>query len=112
LLAARRREHNQAVKRLEWCLGVAAASLVCGALGCDSKDPYPSYQACFDDRVNVSQLQITEAIVACCDDEITGMPAPVCGTTTAECTSYLATNLTEGATSGDKSAGCTQYFAR
>lgn len=91
---------------------LACAYLVFGALGCDNTKPYPSYQACFDDRVNVSQLQITEAIVACCDGDITGMPAPVCGTTVAECTSYLATNLTEGATTGDKSAGCTQYFAQ
>ncbi len=91
---------------------LACAFLAWAAVGCDGKDPYPSYQACFDDRVNVGQLQITEAIVVCCDDEIAGMPAPVCGTTVAACTSYLATNLTEGATSGDKSAGCDQYFAQ
>jgi hypothetical protein len=99
------------VVKPESLVRVASAGVLCAVLGCsEDPAPYASYQACFDDRVDTSGLQITEAIVACCQDEIAGMTAPVCGTTLVECTAYLGDHLNDEATSGDKSAGCQQYL--
>jgi hypothetical protein len=92
---------------------LACAALLLAVAACHDHehDPYDNFQDCFDAHTMEESLLVNEAIVVCClDHPIAGMTQPVCGATEADCTTYLGTNLTSGATMDEKSAACAQYI--
>jgi len=89
------------------------AFLFCVACGGSGEQAYPTYQECFDDHVNVEALPVQEAIVICCLDHPIAGHTEVCGSTTADCMTYLSTNLSSSsATQTDVSAACMDYVTQ
>ena len=83
----------------------------CG--GDDEAEAYPTYQECFDDHHNNESLGIQESIVVCCLEHPIAGVKPVCGNTTAECATYLGTNLgSASATQADVTAACSTYITQ
>lgn len=90
------------------------AALLCIAFGCHDHDHsgYATYQACFDEHVNVESLAVNEAIVVCCLDHPIAGHSPACGETAAACVDYLGMNLMQGATDAEKTAACDEYIVQ
>ena len=66
------------------------------ACGDDPPKKYPTFQECFDDKVDRQMRIPLESIVECClDHDIGGGKPPHCGADDAECINYLTTNLNQ-----------------
>ena len=95
---------------------VFAALLFCAA--CHDHDhgaePFDTYQECFDDHHGGAEnLPVKEAIVVCCLEHPIAGHTEVCGATTADCMTYLSTNLSSSsATQTDVSAACMDYVTQ
>lgn len=82
----------------------------CGGGG--ESQAYATFQACFDDHTMKESLSTSEAIVVCCiDHPIGGKKDTVCGTTSADCVTYLTANLT-GPTSAELMSACDDYVTQ
>ena len=89
--------------------------------GCSSSspttdnDPYPTFEACFNDHHNVESFPTGQAIEICClDHPIGNQPMDVvCGATVQDCTTYVTANLMPAdATSTDIMAACADYVTK
>lgn len=90
--------------------------LVCFALvsvlaACHSHDEaYATYQACYVDHHEEESLSVSESIIVCClDHPIEGDTG--CGTTAAECVTYL-TGKVMGPTSDEIMSACDEYVVQ
>jgi hypothetical protein len=96
-----------------FCFASFAASAACG--GDDGgEEAFDTYQECFDDHHGGAEaLGVQESIVVCCLEHPIAGHTEVCGSTTADCMTYLATNLSSAsATATEISAACTDYVAQ
>jgi hypothetical protein len=91
---------------------VVAALLLSAACGGHDHSGYPTFQACFDEHTMVESLPFQQAVVVCCLDHPVNGVGEVCGTTSAECVTYLGANLTSTATQADVMAACTEYITQ
>jgi hypothetical protein len=92
--------------RLFTCLVLALVA--CGH-GHDDND-FPTFQACFDEHVDVESLPIEQAIVVCALDH-TVAGDPIDFATAAECEAFMATNLEDAdATTAQIMAACADYI--
>jgi hypothetical protein len=83
-----------------------------GSKGTDN-DPYPTFQACFDDHTTGGDMfDSTTAIKICClDHPIGGVDMNVvCGSTSADCVTYIGMNLSPAPAASDIQAACDGYI--
>ncbi|MDB4960651.1 MAG: hypothetical protein JWP01_650 [Myxococcales bacterium] len=80
----------------------------CG--GDDGAAAYPTYQECFDERVEGEGLVVTKAIVLCCLENPIAGTAPACGDAAPDCINYLTANLNQtDATPAEVMESCADY---
>jgi hypothetical protein len=91
------------------------ATVVLGLAACseEAAKTYPSYQQCFDDKVDRMMKMKTDAIVECCIDHKLGdKEPPHCGNDESECINYLTGNLDSiDAEITVQMQGCAAYIA-
>jgi hypothetical protein len=78
----------------------------------EDNDPFPTYQACFDEHHNTEGFDVQKAIVICCISHPIGSAEMnvVCGSDAASCETYVGSNLTgSDVGSADITAACTDY---
>jgi hypothetical protein len=80
----------------------------------DGEEAFDTYQACFDDHTSGGEmLPVKEAIVVCCLEHPIAGHTEVCGATTADCMTYLSTNLSAtSATATEVSEACMDYVTQ
>jgi hypothetical protein len=94
--------------------------LVCLLGACGSSkpttdnDPFPTFQACYEDHHNSEMFPTPMAIEICCIDHPIGSSPMnvVCGDTVDTCKTYVTANLVDDADANlaaDIMTGCTSY---
>jgi len=76
-------------------------------------DPFPTFQACFDEHHVTESFPVQQAIVICCISHPIGSADMnvVCGSDAAACDTYVGANLTgSDVGSADVQAACTDYI--
>lgn len=73
---------------------------------------FHTFQACFDDHTMEESLPFQQAVVVCCLDHPIHGVTEACGTTQADCVTYLTANLTSSATQAEIDAACTEYVTQ
>jgi hypothetical protein len=90
-------------------LVLSVFAFACGSDDSSGEEAYDTYQECFDDHTMVENLEFQKAVVVCCIDHEIGGQKLACGATSADCVTYLGTNLTSSATQADVQAACDEY---
>lgn len=91
----------------------SSSSNACGKLGNDC-DPFPTFQACYDEHHTKESFPTDKAIEICCIDHPIGNQKMnvVCGDTTQSCETYVTANLTDASDpnlAADITTACTNY---
>lgn len=74
---------------------------------------FDTFQACFDEHHTAESLPTQQAIVICCLDHPIDGATEVCGTTAADCATYLGTNLAStSATQTEVTTACDDYITQ
>jgi hypothetical protein len=82
------------------------------ACGGDDAEAFDTFQDCYTEHHDVESLTVNEAIVVCCiDHPIGGHKGTVCGTTSADCVTYITGNVT-GPTSTEIMSACDEYVVQ
>jgi hypothetical protein len=78
----------------------------------DHAEGFATYQDCYVDHHEEEALPVNEAIVVCClDHPIDGKTGTACGTTAADCVTYLTANVT-GPTAAEIMTSCDEYVVQ
>lgn len=89
--------------------------LACGGSSTADNDPFPTFQACFDEHHKTESFPVQQTIVICCISHPIGSADMnvVCGSDAASCEAYVGSNLSgSDAGSADVSAACTTYISQ
>lgn len=92
---------------------IMTGSLVAWVVACSADDgprAYPTYQECFEDRLEVEKKPVEETIVLCCLEHPIDGASPACGATAPDCINYLTANLKQTSAGVDEVArACMTY---
>lgn len=96
------------------CACVVPAFAACGSSSPADADPFPTFQACYDEHHGTEGFSTQRAIEICCiDHPIGGMKANVvCGATADTCSAYVTMNLmdpNDSTLASDITTACGDY---
>jgi hypothetical protein len=94
-----------------FCIALVSCLAACGHD--HAAEPFDTFSDCYTDHHDVEALTVSESIVVCCLDHDIGGAAhgTVCGTTAADCVTYITANTT-GPTSTEIMSSCDEYIVQ